>query len=161
MDTSAGPPAGTPVERRASTLIGMAVVTTDGSPLGDVKDIILNRQGQTTHLVIAYDAQSGAAAGAMSDGGVAAPGSGRRLTAMPWDAAMASIKDGRLVLDGAKLHDAPSFTADAWPDLDDPSWSAASDAYWRKAVRAAIAAHPGTPIDSTTRRRSRTTRDDD
>jgi sporulation protein YlmC with PRC-barrel domain len=160
-DTSAGPPAGASVERRASTLIGMAVVTTDGSPLGDVKDIILNRQGQTTHLVISYDAPSGAAAGATSDGGVAAAGSGRRLTAMPWDAAMASIKDGRLVLDSAKLRNAPSFTADAWPDLDDPSWSAASDTYWRKAVRAAIAAHPGTPIDSTARRRSRTTRDDD
>jgi sporulation protein YlmC with PRC-barrel domain len=160
-DTSAGRPAGTSVERRASTLIGMAVVATDGSPLGDVKDIILNRQGQTTHLVISYDAQSGAAAGATSDGGLAASGSGRRLTAMPWDAAMASIKDGRLVLEGAKLHDAPSFTAQAWPDLDDPSWSAASDTYWRKAVRAAIAAHPGTPIDSTTRRRSRTTRDDE
>ncbi|HEV7137670.1 MAG TPA: PRC-barrel domain-containing protein [Steroidobacteraceae bacterium] len=131
-----------PVERRASTLIGMPVVSADGSPIGEVKDIIFDRHGRATHLVISS-----------SPGG--------KLTAMPWDAALASMKDGRLVLDGAKLQSAPGFTSDAWPNLDAPSWSAATDAYWRKAVRAAIAAHPGNPIDSTARQRGRRARDDD
>jgi hypothetical protein len=64
------------------------------------------------------------------------------------------------VLDDAdKLQGAPSFTPDGWPNLDDPSWSAVSDSYWRKAVRAAIAAHPGAPIDPTARQRGRPTRD--
>lgn len=134
------------VERRASTLIGVPVVSADGSALGSVKDIIFDRQGRATHLVIAYGTESGA---------------DRKLTAMPWDAAMASIKDGRLVLGGAMLQGAPSFTADTWPNLDDPAWSAATDTYWRKAVRAAIAAHPGTPIDSTSRQRGRGSRGDD
>lgn len=131
-----------PIERRASTLIGMPVVSGDGSPVGEVKDIIFDRQGRATHLVISSSA----------DG---------KLTAIPWDAALAIIRDGKLVLDGAKLQGAPGFTPDAWPNLDDPHWSAAADAYWRKAVRAAIAAHPGNPIDSTTRQRGRPARDGD
>ncbi len=140
VDTSANADASMPAERRASTLIGMPVVAANGNPVGAVKDVIFDRQGRATHMVIAY---------------------GTELTAMPWDAALASIKGGRLVLDGAKLQGAPSFTPDAWPNLDDPSWSAATDAYWRKAVRAAIAAHPGNPIDSTTRQRGRRARDSD
>jgi sporulation protein YlmC with PRC-barrel domain len=143
---SADAPTSTPAERRASTLIGMPVVSGDGSPLGDVKDVIFDRQGRATHLVIAYNSAS------TPDG---------KLTAMPWDAAAASIRNGRLVLEEAQLTGAPSFSPDAWPDLDDPSWSATTDAYWRKAVRAAIEAHPGTPIDSTDRQRERPARDGD
>ncbi|HEX8756414.1 MAG TPA: PRC-barrel domain-containing protein [Steroidobacteraceae bacterium] len=120
----------------------MTVVSGDGSPVGEVKDVIFDRQGRATHLVISSSA----------DG---------KLTAMPWDAALAIIKDGKLVLDGAKLQGAPSFRPDAWPNLDDPHWSAKADAYWRKAVRAAIAAHPGNPIDSIARQRGRRTRGSD
>jgi sporulation protein YlmC with PRC-barrel domain len=153
-------PAGTPVERRASTLIGIPVMSTAGSPLGEVKDIIFDRQGRATHLVIAYASQPDAAPGdAPGDGKPASTPEGK-LTAMPWDAAVASMKDGRLVLDDSKLQDAPSFTPDAWPNLEDPTWSADTDTYWRKAVRAAIAAHPGAPIDSTDRQRGRRTRSD-
>ena len=131
-------PTSTPLERRASTLIGVPVVSTDGSALGEVKDIIFDRRGRATHLVVAYGSQPGAT-----------PDPDGKLTAIPWDAAVASMKDGHLVLDGSKLQDAPSFTPDTWPNLDDPAWNATGDAYWRKAVRAAIAAHPGAPIDST------------
>lgn len=159
-DAGANAPAAPPVERRASTLIGMPVVSADGNSLGDVKDIIFDRQGRATHLVISYRAEPQgmqALPPSAADGTTpsAPSSSGRKLTAIPWDAAMASVKDGQLVLGGATLHAAPSFTPDAWPNLDDPDWSAATDAYWRKAVRAAIEAHPGTPIDPTSRSRSR------
>jgi hypothetical protein len=133
-DAPASPQVGTPVERRASTLIGMPVVAPDGSSLGHVSDLVFNRQGGVTHLVVAF---------------------GGKLTALPWDAAMASIKNGTLVLDATMLQAAPSFTPDAWPSLDDPAWNATADAYWRKAVRASIAASPGNPIDSTSRSRGR------
>ncbi|MBW4052106.1 MAG: PRC-barrel domain containing protein [Proteobacteria bacterium] len=158
-DTSADAPAAPQVERRASTLIGMPVVSADGNPLGEVKDIIFDRQGGATHLVISYrtepqgpQALSPGAAGATTSPSY---GSDRKLTAIPWDAAMASVKDGQLVLGGATLHGAPSFTPEEWPNLDDPAWSDATDAYWRRAVRAAIAEHPGTPIDPTSRSRAR------
>lgn len=156
-DATLDVPASTPAERRASTLIGMSVVSADGSPLGDVKDIVFDQQGRATHLVIAYGTAPDASPGDVPDAAKPAPLDGK-LTAMPWDAAAASIKDGRVVLDGTKLKDAPSFTPQAWPNLDDPAWSGTADAYWRKAVRAAIAAHPGAPIDSTTRQRGRRTR---
>jgi sporulation protein YlmC with PRC-barrel domain len=160
-DANPDAPTSAPAERRASTLIGMAVESTDGSPLGEVKDIIFDRQGQATHLVIAYGSGSQAAPGEIPDDGNSASTPEGKLTAMPWDAAVASMKDGRLVLDSGQLQAAPSFTPDAWPNFDDPAWSATADAYWRKAVRAAIAAHPGAPIDSTARQRARPARDGD
>lgn len=150
-----------PAERRASTLIGMVVVSADGSAVGVVKDIIFDRQGRATHMVIAYGAEPRTGPAEMPDDGKPASNSAGKLTAMPWDAALASIKDGRLVLDSAKLQGAPSFTPGTWPNLDDPGWSASTDTYWRKVVRAAIAAHPGNPIDSTTRQRGRPARDGD
>jgi sporulation protein YlmC with PRC-barrel domain len=152
-------PAGTPAERRASTLIGMPVVSGDGSAIGEVKDIIFDRQGRATHLVIAYGGGPEPSPEDIPDDGKPASSPDSKLTAMPWDAAVASMKDGRLVLDDTQLQSAPSFTPDAWPNLDDPAWSATADAYWRKAVRAAIAAHPGAPIDSTARQRERPARD--
>lgn len=151
---------GTPTDRRASTLIGMLVVSSDGSALGAVKDIVFDRQGRATHLVIAYGTEPPAGPPEIPDDGKPVPTPNDKLTAMPWDAAVASIKSGRLVLDPAQLQSAPSFTPGAWPNLDDPAWSASADAYWRKAVRAAIAAHPGAPIDSTTRQRGRPARDE-
>jgi len=151
-------PTSTPAERRASTLIGMPVVSADGSPLGDVKDIVFDQQGRATHLVISYSTAPDASPGDITDSAKPAPSLDGKLTAMPWDAAAASIKDGHVVLDGTKLQDAPSFTPQEWPNIDDPAWSSSADAYWRKAVRAAIAAHPGAPIDSTTRQRGRRSR---
>jgi hypothetical protein len=158
-DANPDVPASARAERRASTLIGMPVAAADGSALGAVKDIIFDRQGRATHVVIAYGAAPLANAGAIPNDGGATPAPNGKLTAMPWDAAMASIKGGRLVLDDAQLQSAPSFTPDAWPNLDDPAWSETTDAYWRKAVQAAIAAHPGAPIDSTSRQRERPPRD--
>lgn len=152
-------PTSTSTERRASTLIGMVVVAANGSSLGEVKDIIFDRQGRATHLVIAYVVEAGANPGTQPNDVEGAPTADDKLTAMPWDAAMASIKDGELVVDSAQLQGAPSFTTDSWPNLDDPAWSATADAYWRKAVRAAIAANPGAPIDSTSRQRARPNRD--
>jgi hypothetical protein len=136
-------------------------VSTDGSPLGEVKDIIFDRQGRATHLVLAYHSQSDSAPGDSPGDSRPAPSPDAKLTAMPWDAAVASMKDDHLVLDGSKLQDAPSFTPDTWPNLDDPAWSAPADTYWRNAVRAAIAAHPGAPIDSTDRQRGRRSRTGD
>jgi hypothetical protein len=127
--------------------------------LGGVKDVIFDRQGHATHLVIAYGTAPDAGPTDTTDQSKPTPTPDGKLTAMPWDAAVASIKQGRVVLDGAKLQDAPSFTPQEWPNLDDASWSATADSYWRKAVKAAIAAHPGAPIDSTARQRSRRSRD--
>ncbi|MGH8318549.1 MAG: PRC-barrel domain-containing protein [Steroidobacteraceae bacterium] len=147
-----------PASQRASTLMGMPVVSTDGSPLGEVKDIVFDPQGRATHVVIAYDAKSQAGPGEIPDGKLESNPEGK-LTAVPWDTALASIQNGHVVLDGSTLEGAPSFTPDEWPNLDDPAWSATADAYWHKVARPAVAAHPHTPIDSTARLRVRPARD--
>src|SRR6185312_13685468 len=151
-------PVSAAAQRRASTLIGMRVVSGDGSPLGQVKDIIFDRQGQATHVVVAYAGATPIGPAETPDATTPESAPDAKLTAMPWDAAMASIKDGRLVLNGAKLEQAPSFRPGEWPNLDDRDWSSTADDYWRKVVRANLAAHPGAPIDSTLRQRGRRTR---
>ncbi len=148
--------AGTQAELRASALIGMPVTAIDGSPLGKVKDIIFDPQGRATHVVIAYDTQVGPEE--IPDG-KPRPRPDGKLAAMPWDTAVARVDGGKLVLDGAKLRSAPSFTADTWPNLQDPAWSALADAYWRKMTPPPVAAHRSTQIDSTARLRARPTRD--
>lgn len=153
-------PVSVPAQRRASTLVGMPVVAGDGSPLGQVKDIIFDRQGQATHVVVGYGAEPPIGPAETADANPPESADDGKLTAMPWDAAMASIRDGRLVLDGAKLQQAPSFKSQEWPNLDDRDWSAVTDDYWRKVVRASVAAHPGAPIDSTARQRGRRARGD-
>jgi sporulation protein YlmC with PRC-barrel domain len=140
-----------PTEHRASTLIDMPVVSADDSPLGEVKDIIFDSQGRATHVVIACEEPSTAAASS-PDG---------KLVALPWETAIARITGGRLVLDNSHLQGAPSFTPEAWPNLDDPAWSVTADAYWRKVVHPPAAVHRGNPVDSTARQRARRTRDGD
>lgn len=136
---------------RASTLIGMPVVSADGSPLGEVKDIIFDSQGRATHVVIANETPS-------ADGG---SNPDEKLVAMPWATALAHISDEHLVLDSAQLASAPSFTPEAWPNLDDPAWSVTADAYWRKLAVPPAAVRGGNPVDSTARQRGRRTRDAD
>lgn len=146
--------------QRASVLIGMPVVSTAGSPLGQVKDIVFDPQGRATHVVIAYDTQSQTGPAEIPEGKLEATPDGK-LTAVPWDTVVACIQGGRVVLDGSKLASAPSFTPDEWPNLNDPAWSATADAYWRKVAQPAVAAHPHAPIDSTARLRARPARDGD
>lgn len=119
----------------------MRVESARGKALGFVRDIIFDRNGRATHLVIAFGDE----------------GNGGKLTVVPWTAALSSLRDDHLVIDDAKLQAAPSFTPGEWPNIDAPHWSAAADAYWRggtgPAKRRAV-----TPIDSTARTRARSTR---
>ncbi|MGA7538669.1 MAG: PRC-barrel domain-containing protein [Steroidobacteraceae bacterium] len=147
-----------PAERRASRLIGMPVVSADGSPLGEVKDIILDPQGHATHVVIAYRTQSEAGAAEIPEGKLESSVDGK-LVAVPWDTIIAHLADDHVVLDGANLQSAPSFTPGEWPNLADPAWSTTADAYWRKLARPPAVARRGAPIDSTARLRARPTRD--
>jgi len=145
------PASSTLAGHRASTLIGMPVVSADGSPLGEVKDIIFDSQGRATHVVIADETPS-------ADG---ASNPDEKLVAVPWETALAHISDDHLVLDSAHLASAPSFTPAAWPNLDDPAWSVTADAYWRKVAVPPVTAHGSNPVDSTARQRGRRTRDAD
>lgn len=114
--------AGSPGARRASRLISMPVQSDAGQPLGTIDDIVFDPHGRATHLVVNFSG---------------------KLVAIPWRIAVASIHGGILVLSQKRLEGAPGFARGAWPDLSDPSWSAAADAYWT------------VPVDSTSRSRER------
>jgi sporulation protein YlmC with PRC-barrel domain len=158
--TSAKASASTLAEHRASKLIGMPVTALDGTPLGKVKDVIFDPQGRATHVVIAYDTEPAAGPEEIPEGKPRARPDGK-LAAVPWDTAIARINGGKLVLDGAKLESAPSFTAQQWPNLQDPAWSANADAYWRKVAPPPASARRNAQVDSTARLRARPTRDGD
>lgn len=145
-------------ERRASTVIGMPVISLDGRSIGRVKDIIFDAQGRATHVVIAYDTEPAAGPEEIPEGKPRSAADGK-MAALPWDTAVARINAGKLVLDGTKLQSAPSFTADEWPNLQDPAWSANADAYWRKVAPPPASARRSAEIDSTARLRARPTRD--
>lgn len=147
--------------RRASTLIGLPVMAADGRLLGKVKDIIFDREGRATHVVIAYDPRPQAGPEEIPEGKTGSAAAEARLLAIPWVTAVANLQDGKLVFDGTKLQSAPSFTVDAWPNFKDPTWSATADAYWRKVAPPPQSARHGAPIDPTARLRTRPTRDGD
>jgi sporulation protein YlmC with PRC-barrel domain len=146
------------IERRASTVIGMPVTSVDGTPIGEVRDIIVDAQGRATHVVIAYDTEPAAGPEEIPEGKPRSGADGK-LAAVPWDSAIARINDGKLVLDRTKLQSAPSFTADEWPNLQAPGWSADADAYWRKVAPPPPSARRSAQVDSTARLRARPTRD--
>ena len=80
-------------KHRASQIIGMQVQTPAGKSVGKVTDILIDDSGTISQLVV--DRQS--AAGGQS-----------RLVSVPWSEAGSMIKGDALVLDQAKLDQAPS-----------------------------------------------------
>lgn len=93
---------------RASRLIGARVVTREGRKVGELRDLIVDTQGNVTM-------------GVVSSGGFM--GIGDRLRAVPWD----SLKpgdEGERILDAppAVLQQTPAFDGRAWPNLSDERW---------------------------------------
>lgn len=105
---SAGPG---PALMGADTLIGDSVVNGQDDNLGDIKEIMLDmRSGQVAYAVLSF-------------GGFL--GMGEKLFAVPWQALRLDTVNKRFVLDVDKqrLHTAPGFDPDAWPDMSDVTWS--------------------------------------
>jgi sporulation protein YlmC with PRC-barrel domain len=100
---------------KATSLTGMAVRNMQNEKLGDVKDIVLDLpSGKISYVVL-------------SVGGFL--GIGDKLIAVPPSAFTISAADDSLVLDAdkAKIQSAPGFVQTAWPDVNDPQFTA----YWK------------------------------
>ena len=92
---------------KASDLIGMKVQGTDGKNLGDIKDLVIDREdGEIQYAVLDF-------------GGFA--GIGDKYFAVPWDALHFDRDNKQIALDLHKrdLKDAPGFDKNNWPDLSD------------------------------------------
>jgi len=91
---------------KASDLIGMKVQGTDGKNLGDIKDLVIDRDdGEIQYAVLDF-------------GGFA--GIGDKYFAVPWEA-LHFQDNNKIALDLHKkeLKDAPGFDKNNWPDLSD------------------------------------------
>ena len=91
---------------KASDLIGMKVQGTDGKNLGDIKDLVIDRDdGEIQYAVLDF-------------GGFA--GIGDKYFAVPWEA-LHFQDNKKIALDLHKkdLKDAPGFDKNNWPDLSD------------------------------------------
>jgi len=95
---------------RASKIIGANVQNRQGENLGDIEDIVLDRQGNIAYAVV-------------STGGFL--GIGERLHAMPWKALQPRLNEPGFILDidRKRLQAAPGFQRNAWPNFDDERWT--------------------------------------
>lgn len=106
---------------RASKLIGMEVYNHQDKHLGEVTDIVLDRDGkQIGYAVVSY-------------GGLL--GMGDKLFAMPYKMLeYSTTKDSRVYisLDEQALRNAPGFDKNAWPDKADASYYQQLDKYYSR-----------------------------
>lgn len=109
---------------RASKIIGMDVVNRQGQKVGDVEDIVLDRNGNVAYAVV-------------STGGFL--GVGDKLHAVPWRSLEANAVTGQFLLDVDKetLAKAPGFDNSSFPDVNDPKWSAENRKHFPVASSAA------------------------
>lgn len=94
---------------RATKIIGTDVRNTRGDKIGDIKDLVLDRNGAISYAVI-------------STGGFL--GVGDRLHAVPWNVLQSSSGRDYRVLDIEKdrLKSAPGFDSNKWPNVTDEKW---------------------------------------
>ncbi len=97
-------------------ILGTDVKNKQGESLGEVQDLVFNKDGRISYAVLSF-------------GGFL--GLGEKYFALPWESLVPST-DGTFVLDVDKerLSSAPGFDKTNWPNLADPSWSAEVDRFY-------------------------------
>lgn len=95
---------------RVSKMIGTDVRDTAGVKVGDVKDIVLDDNGDVAYAVITF---------------VGIAGAGNKYFAVPWTAFQMPAQKDHFVLavDRDKLQSAPGFDRNHWPDMADAKWN--------------------------------------
>lgn len=92
---------------KASELIGMNVLGTDGKQLGDIKDLVINPDdGAIDYAVLDFGGFLG-----IKD----------KYFAIPWDALQVASDKSKILIDATKrdLKEAPGFDKSQWPDFGD------------------------------------------
>lgn len=101
---------------RASKIIGTDVRNKQGEKIGDIKDLIMDRNGSITLVIV-------------STGGFL--GLGDRLHAVPWSALQTTSGNDRVLdIDKDRLKRAPGFDSGNWPNLSDERWISENRRYY-------------------------------
>jgi sporulation protein YlmC with PRC-barrel domain len=111
----------------ASKLVGMKVQTASGDSLGQIKNVVIDKSGQTSYAVIAYGATSGAAG---------------KQTAVPWAAVSPMIQGDKLVMDQSQLEQAPVLSNSQKLDPSSGTWSRDANVYWRSVKMRSVDPQP-------------------
>lgn len=128
---------------RVSKIMGTDLRNARGEKIGDIKDIVVDRNGAITYAVV-------------STGGFL--GIGDRLHAVPWSAIQnVPGRDYRLLdIDKNRLKDAPSFEPNNWPNVIDEKWSNDNRRFYG-AGQAGTASQSGSPNNTGTNTGTATT----
>ncbi len=89
---------------------GMGVKSASGQAIGTVRDIVPAKSGRPDYVLIATP----------HDGS----------TAVPYAAVAPMIKDGAIILDGARLRSAPKVNLEDLHDQNNTAWKKKADQYW-------------------------------
>ncbi|NBD22136.1 PRC-barrel domain containing protein [Aquabacterium fontiphilum] len=130
---------------RVSKIMGTDLRNARGEKIGDIKDIVVDRNGAITYAVV-------------STGGFL--GIGDRLHAVPWSAVQnVPGRDYRLLdIDKNRLKDAPSFEPNNWPNVIDEKWSTENRRFYGVgAGQAGSASQSGSPNNTGTNTGTATT----
>lgn len=111
----------------APKLVGMKVQTASGNSLGQIKDVVIDKSGQTSYAVIAYGATRKGAA---------------KQTAVPWAAVSPMIQGDKIVMDQSQLERAPVLSSSRKLDPSSGTWSRDANVYWRSVKMRSIAPQP-------------------
>lgn len=126
---------------KGKDVIGADIRDQSREELGEVKDLVLNREGWIDYAVLELDKGLG---------------SGAKLYAVPWAVLQPAMgKDADecefvFAVDKERLRAAPSFSDDHWPDVASADWARPVDEFYGSEVRSREASSPigneGAPV---------------
>lgn len=108
---------------RASEVMGYTVKNPEGQELGEIEDLVIDKDGRIAYAVLSF-------------GGFL--GMGDKLFAIPWKTMKPMTGEQSFSLDVSKekLENAPGFDKSDWPDMSDREWGSSvyryydEDPYW-------------------------------
>ena len=101
---------------KVTTLLGADIKNKANENLGDIQDLVFNKDGRISYVVVSF-------------GGFL--GMGDKYFAMPWETLKAGPgNDFTVDLDKDRLEKAPGFDKKNWPNMADASWTTEVDRYY-------------------------------
>jgi hypothetical protein len=90
-------------------LVGLTVESSTGEQLGSVVDIVRDKSGMPTYVVVAIDNDT---------------------TAVPYETAASMVRGDKIVMNPSRLAQAPKVKQSEWLDQTSSKWRTESDRYW-------------------------------
>jgi len=102
-------------DKAGAKMVGTKVQTSTGESLGEVKEVLLDKQGAASYAVISHGATMGL---------------GGKRTAVPWANVKSAMQNDQLIMDRSQLEQAPVLPNGKTPDASSGTWSHDADTYW-------------------------------